>query len=72
MPVLRYWYRASQYFMEWVKKSLEEPLAPVSRIWMTYKWQDETAGFPHLHAILCFLMMAYPEFAVRKKLSWVH
>ena len=51
--MLRCWYRASQYVMEWVKKSPEKPLGPVSHIWMRYEWQDETAGFPHLHAILC-------------------
>ena len=53
MPMLRSWYRASQYVMEWVKNSPEEPLGPVSHIWMRYEWQEETAGFPHLHAILC-------------------
>ena len=39
--------------MEWVKKSPERPLGPVSHIWMRYEWQEETAGFPHLHVILC-------------------
>ena len=53
MPMLRCWYRASQYVMEWIKKSPERPLGPVSHIWMRYEWQEETAGFPHLHAILC-------------------
>ena len=53
MPMLRSWYRVSQYVMEWVKNSPEEPLGPVSLIWMRYEWQEETAGFPHLHAILC-------------------
>ena len=39
--------------MEWVKNSPEKPLGPESNIWMRYEWQEETAGFPHLHAILC-------------------
>ena len=39
--------------MELVNKSPEKPLGPVSHIWMRYEWQNETAGFPHLHSILC-------------------
>ena len=53
MPMLRCWYRAFQYVMEWIKKSPERPLGPVSHIWMRYEWQEETAGFSNLHAILC-------------------
>ena len=38
MPMLRCWYRASQYVMEWVKKSPERPLGPVYHVWMRYEW----------------------------------
>ena len=53
MPMLRAWHRASEYIMNWVKFSPEQPLGPAYHLWYRYEWQDETAAFPHIHAILC-------------------
>ena len=52
MPMLRAWYRASQYVMKWIKDSPEQPLGPVSHFWMRYEWQEETGAFPHIHALI--------------------
>ena len=53
MPMLRCWHRASQYVMQWLKCSAEQPLGPISLLWMRYEWQDETSAFPHIHALVC-------------------
>ena len=53
MPMLRCWHRASQYVMQWLKCSAEQPLGPISHLWMRYEWQDETSAFPHIHALVC-------------------
>ena len=53
MPMLRCWHRASLYVMQWLKCSAEQPLGPISHLWMRYEWQDETSAFPHIHALVC-------------------
>ena len=53
MPMLRCWHRASQYVMQWLQCSAEQPLGPISHLWMRYEWQDETSAFPLIHALVC-------------------
>ena len=53
MPMLRCWLRASQYVMQWLKCSTEQPLGPISHLCMRYEWQDETLAFPRIHALVC-------------------
>ena len=53
MPMLRCWHRASQYVMQWLNCSAEQPLGPISHLWMRYEWQDETSAFPNIHALVC-------------------
>ena len=52
MTMLRSWQRASRLVMNYICKSTEQPLGPVERIWYRYEFQDKTAGFPHIHALI--------------------
>ena len=52
MIMLRCWYRASQYVMDWVINSSDKPLGSVTHAWFRYEFQEETPGFPHIHALL--------------------
>ena len=52
MVLLRCWYRASQYVMRWITESIEQPLGLINGAWFRYEFQENTAGFPHIHALL--------------------
>lgn len=52
MIMLRCWHRASQYVMKWIIESPERPLGNITHAWFRYEFQEETAAFPHIHALL--------------------
>ena len=52
MIMLRGWFRASQYVMDWVINSSDKPLGSITHAWFRYEFQEETPGFPHIHALL--------------------
>ena len=46
MVMLRCWYRASQYVMDWVINSNERPLGLITHAWFRYEFQEQTPAFP--------------------------
>ena len=44
--------RGSRLVINFICKSHKQPLGPVDRIWYRYEFQEKTAGFPHIHALI--------------------
>ena len=48
----RAWMRAGKYFMDYIAKSVEEPLGPVKIFWWRWEYQEANVNVPHIHALL--------------------
>ena len=44
--------RAGKYFMDYIAKSVEQPLGPVKKFWWRWEYQEANGNVPHIHALL--------------------